>query len=173
MNWRVVALVGPRGAGKSEVGRVLAAELGCAFVDADEALAEAVGRPAGEHLDAVGEERFRAVEEQVTVPCLEADGQAVVALGGGAVLSPRIRGRLIRSDVFTVFLFAPPDVLLERMAASSVHRPALTGLPPAQEVQRLLEARIRRYQQVADATFDTAVQPPIEVAMALVAHLST
>jgi shikimate kinase len=170
---RAVALVGPRAAGKSTVGRLLAARLGFSFVDGDDLLAAAAGRPAGEHLAAVGEPAFRRLEAQVTVGLLEAADAAVVALGGGAVTIDAVRQALRRPGLFVAFVHAPPAVLAARLRADAGRRPPLTGLPIEREVEALLALRLPLYAEVAHARFDSAATSPAEVAAAIAGALTT
>ncbi|MHC4918783.1 MAG: shikimate kinase [Planctomycetota bacterium] len=85
---RKVVLVGPRAAGKTTVGRALADRLGWGFRDTDDLLAAAVGQPAEDYLQNAGEAAFRTIEEQVVGAALLSTDPEVLALGGGAVLSP-------------------------------------------------------------------------------------
>ncbi len=149
-----VALVGPRGAGKTTIGRALATSLGWAFADADEQLAAAVGQPAGDYLRAVGEPAFRTVELQQTLPLLDADA-TVVALGGGGVLAPAVRAALQRPGGWTVLLIATPAVLAARIAQSPLLRPPLSALPLVAEVEAVLAARRPLYRAVANFECDT------------------
>jgi len=150
---RVLALVGPRGAGKTTLGIAVAARLQWPFRDADHLLAARVGEAAGDHLARVGEPRFREIEEAV---CLEAlEGVGVLALGGGAVLSASVRRSLRAPDVFTVYVHADVEALVERIRSSTEHRPALTGEPLEAEVRTLLRRRESLYERVADVRVET------------------
>ncbi|HET9507117.1 MAG TPA: shikimate kinase, partial [Gaiellaceae bacterium] len=97
---RHLALVGFMGAGKSTVGADVAERLGRPFVDLDAEIERRSGRSVQEHF-AGGEAAFRAVEEAVAADVLGGSEPAVVALGGGAVLSERTRG-LLRRHAHTV-----------------------------------------------------------------------
>ena len=154
---RTIALVGPRGAGKTTVGRAVAHALGLPFVDADAALADAAGMPAGTFLLRCGEPAFRQVEERVSAPLLARPG--VVALGGGAVLVPALRALLMPPEVLTVLLLADPAELVRRLAADPTPRPALTELPRDAEVAALLAARLPLYRSVAQIECDTSARP--------------
>ena len=171
MNCRAVVLVGPRASGKSTVGRALAERLGWPLVDGDEELAKQVGEPAGAYLRRVGEARFREVEESVSVALLEAARPRVVSLGGGAILSARLREMLGLKDLWTVFLSAPATELLRRMQSSSVDRPPLTAAEPEAEVRDLLVARLPLYREVANASFDTGEASAAEVVDTIAADL--
>jgi shikimate kinase len=170
---RAVALVGPRAAGKSTVGRLLAQRLGFRFADGDELLAAAAGRPAGEHLAAVGEPAFRRLEAQVTIAALAAADAAVVALGGGAVTIDAVRKALRRPGLFVAFVHATPAVLAARLRADAGRRPPLTAMPVEREVEVLLALRLPLYTEVAHARFDSAVTSPDELAAAIAGALPT
>ena len=152
---RVVALVGPRGAGKTTVARALAARLGWPAADGDERIAASVGEPAGAFLARVGESAFRVVEEALTRGALAGPAPQVLALGGGAVLSAAVRAALREPGVFVVFLHAPVATLTGRIAADPL-RPPLTALPPAEEIEALLRVRRPLYESVADFELETA-----------------
>ena len=89
---RTLVITGFMGAGKSTAARAVARALGTEPVDADTVLAERLGMPIPAWFDAHGEAAFRAQEERVVLELLDRGG--VVALGGGAVESPRIRAAL-------------------------------------------------------------------------------
>jgi len=162
---RTVAMVGPRAAGKTTLGRALAAALAWDFADADDALAAAAGTSAADCLRTRGEAAFRALEERVVLPLL-ARRRTVVALGGGAVLSAAVRARLVAEDCHTVLVLAPVEVLVARLRAGG-DRPPLTGLPLEQEVEALLAARGPLYREVARSTVDTATAAAAELAARL------
>jgi shikimate kinase len=153
-----VVLVGPRAAGKTTLGKTLAATLGWGFVDTDDLVAAATGQPASDYLNTAGEAAFRKVEEQVTRIALAGPDREVLALGGGAVLSAEIRAALAPGDPKTrrlvVFLRAPVQALVERQQAAP--RPALTGRPLRDEITVLLAARWRYYESVSQMQLDTS-----------------
>jgi shikimate kinase/3-dehydroquinate synthase len=92
-------LVGFMGAGKTTGARALAAELGAEALDSDRELEERLGEPVESFFDREGEAAFRAREEEVVVELLAAPGAPVIALGGGAVGSERVRSALARHTV--------------------------------------------------------------------------
>ena len=89
-----LVLVGAPGAGKTTVGLALADRVGVAFADVDAVIVDRVGKPIAEIFADDGEPAFRALEEQVTAELLAPGGPGVLALGGGAVLSPVTRAAL-------------------------------------------------------------------------------
>lgn len=167
---RLLALVGLRAAGKSTLGRALASQLGWRFVDADTALAERVGAPAGRYLATAGEPAFRAAEVAMLAPLLATAARTVLATGGGAVLDAGLRSLLRQPDVWTVWLDAPPALLAARAAAAGADRPPLTDLPPEREFAALAERRRPLYAEVADAVVDASL--PLASGLAVVLDLA-
>lgn len=169
---RLVALVGLRASGKTTLGRLLAERLGWTFVDGDDRLAAAVGKPVGAFLREAGEPAFRAAEAAVLQPILTAGRRLVLATGGGAVLSPEVRAELGRADVLTLWLCADAAVLARRSAAAGIDRPPLTDADPVREFALLAERRRDLYAEVAGAPIDTGshtVAASLDRLLALVA----
>jgi len=160
-----LAFVGPRGAGKSTLGRLVAASLRLPFFDADEALAHAVGMGASDYLRSRGEPEFRRVEERVSSELLRRDG-VVVALGGGALLSDALRTLVAESRVLCVFVHAPVATLGDRIRGSD--RPALTSLPLEREIEVVLAARRPAYEAAASISIDTSIGAVDELARTIV-----
>lgn len=152
---RCIALLGPRGAGKSTIGKALGPALGWPVVDTDELIAARVGCSAGAYLARAGEPAFRHVEEVVCRWALGPGEPRVVALGGGAVLTGGVRRRLQRPSVLAVFVEAPAPVLAERLRAARISRPSLTGARPDDEVADVLAARRPLYEQLSRMRINT------------------
>ena len=134
------------GAGKSTVGAEVAARLGRPFVDLDQQIESREGLPIAEIFATRGEPEFRAVEEGLTCEALGRSELAVLALGGGAVLSERTRGAL-RERALTVLLEVDPDEAWNRSAGGE--------RPLAQDEARfraLYQERGPLYRETADAT---------------------
>ncbi|HET7164284.1 MAG TPA: shikimate kinase [Pseudolabrys sp.] len=109
---RSIVLVGMMGAGKSSIGRRLAARLGIPFVDADTEIEAAAGMTIPEIFEAHGEPYFRAGEARVIARLLD-KGPQVLATGGGAVMDQNTRD-LIHIKGISVWLKADVDVLIKR-----------------------------------------------------------
>ena len=90
---RSIVLVGMMGAGKSSIGRRLAARLGIPFSDADAEIEEAAGMSIADIFEAHGEPSFRSGEARVIARMLE-HGPQVLATGGGAFINPQTRARI-------------------------------------------------------------------------------
>src|SRR5579863_1302034 len=107
---RTVALVGMMGAGKSSVGRRLAAKLGVPFRDADVEIEAAAGCTISEIFERFGEEEFRKGERRV-IGRLLAEPPHVLATGGGAFIHDETRAE-IKASGFSIWLKAPLDLLV-------------------------------------------------------------
>ena len=107
-----MAIVGYMGSGKSTVGRLVADSLRWRFIDLDEAVAERAGLPIPEIFESRGEPHFRNLERRELIHALDGPRESVVACGGGVVIDPRNRARLL--EVPTVFLWEDTDVLYRR-----------------------------------------------------------
>ena len=137
-------LVGFMGAGKSSGARKLAAELGCEALDSDKQLEAALGEPIEQFFDRQGEAAFREREEQTILELLARDDAEVVALGGGALGSERVRDALRGHTV----------VHLDVRAEDAWRRAAGKGRPLARDRARfeaLHAERAALYESVADA----------------------
>ena len=145
---RSVVLVGMMGAGKSTVGRRLAARLNLPFVDADTEIEAAAGMTIPEIFDAHGEPYFRAGEARVIARLLDG-GPQVLATGGGAFMNADTRAA-IRARAVSFWLKADFEVLLRRVRRRT-DRPMLKTADPEETLKRLMAERYPVYAE-ADAT---------------------
>jgi shikimate kinase len=135
---RSIVLVGMMGAGKSSIGRRLAARLAIPFSDADAEIEEAAGMSIADIFEAHGEPSFRSGEARVIARMLE-QGPQVLATGGGAFINPQTRAR-IHDKGISVWLKAEIDVLSRRLRRRS-DRPLLKTADPTATLASLLAAR--------------------------------
>lgn len=147
-----VFLVGLMGAGKTTVGRQLAAALGYAFVDSDHEIEARTGADIPWIFQVEGEEGFRRREAQA-IDELTRRRNIVLATGGGAVLKPENRAAL-HDRGFVVYLSAGVDQLLARTARDR-NRPLLRTDDRRGVFERLLVERGPLYQEVAHLEVDT------------------
>lgn len=154
----VAVLVGPPGAGKTTVGRLLADALGVAFRDTDTDVEQAAGKPVAEIFYDEGEAAFRALEREAVRRALAEHG-GVLALGGGAVLDADTRRRLTGERVVRL------DVGLAdaaRRVGLARDRPVL-ALNPRAALAALLAERAPHYAEVATVTVGTSGKTPAVV----------
>jgi shikimate kinase len=139
---RIVSLVGFMGAGKSEVGLLLAGRLGRPFLDLDGEISRRTGRSPAAWIRERGEEAFRLEERAVLEAVLrEAPARPprpVLACGGGVLTTGEGR-RLLMEETLCIWLDLPLEQALERVRAGGADRPLLEGGPEA--VRRLYEER--------------------------------
>ena len=152
---RTVVLVGLMGAGKTAIGKRLAARLGLPFVDADHAIEKAADCSVDEYFARYGEADFRRKERQVIARLL-ADPVHILATGGGAFIDPDTRA-LMRGRALSVWLRADLDLLVKRTAGRD-HRPLLKTGDPREILQRLIDLRYPTYSE-SEVIVDSADQP--------------
>ena len=140
---RSVVLVGMMGAGKSTIGRRLAARLRLPFLDADIEIEAAAGMSIPDIFEIHGEPHFRDGEARVIARLLDS-GPAVLATGGGAFMREETRNR-VRDKAVSIWLKADVDVIMKRVKRRA-DRPLLQTEDPVATVARLLEAREPVYQ---------------------------
>ncbi|HET7191801.1 MAG TPA: shikimate kinase [Pseudolabrys sp.] len=146
---RSIVLIGMMGAGKSSIGRRLAARLGIPFVDADTEIESAAGMTIPEIFDKHGEPYFRAGEARVIARLLD-NGPQVLATGGGSVMDPQTRA-LIGEKGISIWLRAEIDVLLKRTKRRN-------DRPLAERIKDLLPEREPVYAQ-ADIVVQSRDEP--------------
>ncbi len=141
---RSIVLIGMMGAGKSSIGKRLAARLDIPFADADAAIEEAAGMSIPDIFDVHGELSFRSGEARVIARLLE-DGPQVLATGGGSFVNPETRARIHKKGI-SMWLKADVDVLLRRVKRRD-NRPLLQNGDPVATLTNLLADREPYYSQ--------------------------
>jgi len=168
-----IVLIGYRGSGKTSVGRELARLLGRPFFDSDRMVFAKTGRTVREIVEAGGWPAFREAEKAVIAE-LSALDQAVISLGGGAVMDPENVTALRERGKF-VWLRADARTLAGRIRndeSGTGQRPSLTGAGTLEEVERVLAERLPVYRAVADLAVDTAGKYPEAIAAEIAGALS-
>ena len=160
-------LIGPRGCGKSRVGRLLAEALAVPFHDLDEIIRHEQGCSIAQIVLEDGWATFREMESRALARLAMELAPAVIATGGGVVLD-EANCYMMRGSGRAVYLEAPLSVLVERLTAvpDADHRPALTDLPLAQEMGQILRERQHLYKSTAITVVDASL-PENEVMAAI------
>jgi shikimate kinase len=152
---RTIVLVGLMGAGKTKIGRRLAARLNLPFFDSDSEIEAAAGETIEEIFRHRGEAVFRDGERRVIARLL-AQPVHVLATGGGAFMDPATRAVIVRRSV-SVWLRADLDVLLARVVRRT-NRPLLQQRDPRAVLAELIERRHPIYAE-ADLVTDSGEGP--------------
>ena len=166
---RAIVLVGLMGAGKSKIGRRLAARIGLPFFDSDPEIEAAAGETIEEIFANRGERVFRDGERRVIARLL-AQPVHVLATGGGAFMDPATRQTIARRGV-SLWLRADLDVLVARVLRRS-NRPLLKQGDPRAILAELIARRYPVYAE-ADVAVDSGDgSPETTVARAIAALAS-
>lgn len=160
-------LIGPMGAGKTTVGRLLAGRWGVELRDTDADVEAVEGRTVSDVFVDSGEPYFRQVEKDAVARAL-AEHDGVLALGGGAVLDDDTRAALAGHRV--VFLRVGLTDAAQRVGLGT-SRPLLLGNVRGR-MKQLLDERTPVYETLATITIDTDGRSAAEVADAIEAALA-
>ena len=156
---KTVALVGMMGAGKTSIGKRLAARLEVPFADADHEIEAAAGMTVAEIFAKYGEPEFRRLERSVIVRLL-GEKPHVLATGGGACMDDTTRAAM-KASAFTIWLKAPIDILLGRVRKrqdADQTRPLLANDDMRGTLERLLAQRGPTYA-LADMVLESGDEP--------------
>ena len=167
---QIIALVGLSGAGKSSVGRELAARLNWAFIDTDALIVQAATRPITRIFAEDGEAAFRELEHAALRQALT-HPYSIVATGGGAILRPDNRS-LLRQLAFVVWLDAPTTTLVDRLRSHHEERPLLATGDPVSRLDELRAVRAPLYEETAHLTIATASLSHVQIATYVLQHRS-
>jgi shikimate kinase len=165
-----LVLTGFMGAGKSTIGRILAARLAWDFLDLDTHLETRTGATIPQLFRDHGEAHFRRLESTALVSAL-ARTNTILALGGGT--PEDLTNRLLLEQTpgtFTIFLDAPFPTLFDRCMLQEVDRPVLAD-PAAAQLR--FDRRHPLYIRLARLTIDTATLTPDQTVDAIFAGLQT
>ena len=165
---RNVFLIGPMGAGKSTIGRLLAKELKYPFKDSDREIEERTGADIPWIFDVEGEEGFRQREEAMIAELVHEDG-IVLATGGGVVMRPANRAAL-KAGGLVVYLRTSVEQQLQRTAKDR-QRPLLQTADPEAVLRDLMARRDPLYREIADLIIATDQRGPKVVVNAILARL--
>lgn len=164
-----IILIGPMGAGKSTIGRLLAAKIGFDFLDTDNVIEEKTGADIAWIFDVEGESGFRDRESQVLRE-LAAAKRRVLATGGGIVVREENCDFLKSQDV-VVYLKASISQLVARTSKDK-KRPLLQVENPTEKIKSLVAEREPLYRSVATHTVETDGHSPRSTVQSIVNLLS-
>lgn len=160
-----IALIGLRGAGKTSLGRQLAAELDIPFVELNRLIETDYGASIGELLALAGQPAFRRHERRCLDQTIAAHDTAVIATGGGIVTEPETFATLLR-HCHCIWLKAKPEDHMGRVVAQGDTRPMARNREAMADLRSILKARAPLYERAA-ASFDTSAQSEAEAARGL------
>lgn len=152
-----LVMIGLMGAGKTSIGKMLAEELGCDFIDSDDEIVKREGRTIPEIFAQSGEPHFRKVEREVIGDLMKDTKPHVIGTGGGAFMNEQTR-EVIKQSATSLFLKADINVLLNRVGKGE-GRPLLMAGNPREILQDLMNKRYPIYSK-ADITVDTRNEAP-------------
>lgn len=152
-----VFLIGPMGAGKSTIGRLLSQELKYEFFDSDKVIEERCGADIPWIFDKEGEAGFREREESVIDELTRQKG-IVLSTGGGAVLRSENRQHLASRGT-VIYLCTSVEQQLARTARDR-NRPLLQTADPEAVLRKLFAERDPLYRSVADIIIETDQRNP-------------
>lgn len=150
-----IALVGHMGSGKSILGRLLAKKLKLKHLDSDQVIEQNTKQKIKEIFNIEGESAFRIIEEK-TILDFKDKKNIVLSLGGGAILSEKIRNYL-ENDFITLFLDVNIYTLIERLK-KSYKRPLILDTNIEKKIKELDKVR-RKYYLLADITLENCENP--------------
>ena len=162
----MIVLVGFMGAGKTTVGRLLAAKLAVPFNDSDHVIEARAGKPVRQIFADDGEPAFRQLEHDVIADLLAANEDMVLALGGGAAVHEGTRANLAHSKVPVIYLKVSYAEAMRRVGGDP-GRPMLARPDLAQ----VYADRDPRYAQAATCTVDADDKTPDELVLGILARL--
>lgn len=155
-----VALIGMRGAGKSTLGKKLAAERAVRYVELDREIEVESGMPLSDVFSMYGQAEYRRFERRTLERVIQENVHMVLAVGGGIVAEGETYGLLL-SKCFTVWLKASPEEHMARVIAQGDLRPMAGNVEAMEDLKRILSARESLYGR-ADKVVDTAGHTPDE-----------
>lgn len=164
-----VFLIGPMGAGKSTIGRLLSAELNLEFVDSDREIEQRCGANIPWIFDKEGEDGFRSREESV-IDDLTQTSSILLATGGGVVMREPNRLHLASRGT-VVYLRTSVEQQLARTSRDK-NRPLLQTESPKQVLTDLFSLRDPLYQEVADIVIQTDQRNPKNVVNEIIRRLA-
>ncbi|MBF0281004.1 MAG: shikimate kinase [Zetaproteobacteria bacterium] len=151
-------LIGPMGAGKSTLAKLLAHQLQLAWIDLDAAIVAKAGCAIPEIFQTKGEGAFRDLESELLQKCCTEQHAQIIATGGGAVLRAQNRA-IMQQYGAVVWLDIAPEISSQRIAGDT-NRPLLAGASALERAQTLALERNPLYASIAAFTINTGEYSP-------------
>lgn len=148
-----VILIGPMGAGKSTIGRLLSEELNLEFVDSDREIEARSGANIPWIFDLEGEAGFRERESQVIADLAREEPAKLIATGGGAIMRAENRA-MLKASGCVIYLVTSVEQQLLRTAKDK-NRPLLQKYDPQVFLRELAAIRNPLYEETAHLAIDT------------------
>lgn len=162
-------IIGPRGSGKTTIGKQLADHKSFQFVDTDKLIVERAGMSIAQIVEQHGWEYFRHLESEVLKSISQQN--VIVSTGGGIILSEENQ-QVMRENGTVIYLSAKPEVLAARLAAEpqADQRPSLTGKSMLEEIEEVISQREPLYRAAAHHVVNAEL--PIDVIIGQLKHLT-
>ncbi len=138
-----ICLIGLMGSGKSLIGKILSKEFDLNYYDTDLLIEKKTNKSINKIFIDNGEKYFRKIEEDTVIDIVK-NRNCVISLGGGAILSKKIR-KALEFNSFTVFINVKIDILYERLK-NSKKRPLLKNVNIKEKLNNLSKERIKYYR---------------------------
>lgn len=162
-------IIGPRGSGKTTIGKQLAEQKSYQFIDTDKLIVERAGTSIAQIVEQHGWDYFRHLESEVLKSISQPN--SIVSTGGGIILSEENQ-RVMRDNGTVIYLSAKPEILAERLAAEpqADQRPSLTGKSMIEEIAEVMSQREPLYLATAHHVVDAGL--PIDTIISQLTHLA-
>ncbi len=164
-----IALIGLRGAGKSTLGQLLAADLGYAFIELSREIEKIAGCSVSEIHNLYGISAYRRYERRALEEAIQIYPEVIIATPGGVVSDTATLNEML-SHCYTVWLQAKPEDHLSRVVAQGDMRPMAGSEEALEDLKLILEGRAPFYSK-ANLTFDTSAHSLEESFKALRAQI--
>jgi len=149
---RSIILLGLMGSGKTIIGKNIAKKLNYTFYDTDTLIEQKQEKTINEIFKTFGEKYFRKIEEEIILRVLN-EPLSVISLGGGSILSPKIRKKL-KKNSFTIYLKVKIDILVKRLK-NSKKRPLLSNVDIKKKLITIHSNR-KKYYEDANLTINNS-----------------
>jgi shikimate kinase len=169
-----VILIGYRATGKTSVALELSKRMGIPWFDSDQVVEQRAGKTIARIFAEDGEPVFRDLEVGAIADLLVREEPVILSTGGGAPMRPETQ-QLLKKSGTVIWLTASPESILHRIGGDQTSkdtRPSLTELPPAAEIEHMLERRSPTYRETSHLEIATDGRSVEQIAEEIIAALS-